>query len=241
MKRTLCVFFSIIFLAFSLFSQSIKFFTPAKPEFTTSAALAAALKKDFRSSPVRFEQTLSADFKELFTDCGYSIQAKKFDFVTHVNYMPTFFQCFRAGLGVNYHFYRYFDTFTENDLIFTTRFKWCRTDFFNMEVAAGIMMKFAMIDSIRQYKPVIDNYCFAFEYLCSWNLTPEWTVYASLASLDYFDYPLFGTPFFKGGVSYHINDNFTVDGSLAFKFIDMIVSTSYLSQSILKAGVKYSF
>ncbi len=241
MKRIVCFFFSITFLAFSLFSETIKFFTPERPELTTSASLAVALKKDFRSSPLRFEQTISADFKELFTDCGYSIQAKKFDFVTHVNYMPTFFKSFRAGIGFNYHFYRYFDTFTENDLIFTTRFKWCRTDFFNMEVAAGIMMKFAMIDSIRQYRPVIDNYCLTFEYLCSWNLTPQWTVYASLASFDYFDYPLFGTPFFKGGATYHIKDNLAINASLSFKFIDMVVSTAYLSQCILKAGVEYNF
>ena len=241
MKRTLCVLFTITFLALSLFSESIKFFTPARPDLTTSAELAAALKQDFRSSPIRFEQTFSADFKELFLDCGYSIQASKFDFVNHINYMPTFFHCFRAGIGVGYHFYRYFDTFTENDILFSTRFKWCRTDFFNMEVAAGFMMKFALIDSIRDYSPIIDNYCFTFEYLCNWNLNPLWTVYASLASFDYFDYPLFGTPFFKGGASYHIRDNLAIDASLAFKFIDMVVSTAYCSQCILKAGVKYSF
>lgn len=241
MKRTFCVFFSIIFLAFSLFSQTIKFFTPQKPDFTTTASLAVALKQDFRSSPLRFEQTIAADFKELFVDCGYSIQTSKFDFVNHINYMPLFFNCFKAGVGFNYHFYRYFDTFTENDLIFTTRFKWCRTNFFNMEVAGGFMMKYALIDSIRKYKPIIANYCFTFEYLCKWNLTPEWNIYASFASLDYFDYPLFGTPFFKGGVCYHIKDNFAIDGSLAFKCIDMVIGTANLSQCIFKAGVRYSF
>ena len=240
MKKTLCMLFSI-FLSTSIFSQTINFFTLQKPDFTVSTSLAGAIKKDFRSSPVRFDQTFSADMKEIFQDCGFAVQESKLDFVYHLNYMPLFFQCFRFGVGFNYHFYRYFDVFTENDLIFSSRFRWCRTDFFNFDVVAGFMLKFAQIDSIKKYKSIIDNYSFTFEYLCNWNLTPEWTVYASLASIDSFDYPLFGTPFFKGGFCYKPRKYIGFDTSLSFKFIDMVVSTTYLSQCILKTSALVYF
>ena len=122
----------------SLFGQAVNFITTEKADFSVSFTLADSFRRDLRTEPVMFEKYFSADFKELKADCGLAMQDSKIDFTSGVTYLPTFFGWFRGGLGFRQHLYRYINTFTENDLFFSACLEWCKTDFFNAELAGGL-------------------------------------------------------------------------------------------------------
>ena len=110
----------MLLFAAPAFCGSVNLFTNARPDMTASVDLSACLKRDLRTAPFIMDSRFSADFKELYFDCGSALQDQKFDFTTNVFYMPTFLEKFRAGLGFGYHFYRYFNEFSENAFKGTT-------------------------------------------------------------------------------------------------------------------------
>ena len=237
-------FFLIIgFLVFITagFSESIHWFTPGRPEIQTSFIIPASLKCDLQNEVLGLENYTSFDFKELYLDCGFSMQAEKFNFTTGVYYMPLFLEKFRLGIGLNYHLYRYFETFTENDIVPSIRFRWCRTDFFNLDFDCGFIYKIADIDAMHNYKSSLNDFSYFLELFMRWQFTPTFDFYFSLKSIDYFDYPLLGTPFFKTGFDYEFTEGAKLNIDLTLKFVDMITSAVYLSECILRTGVKVNF
>ena len=225
----------------SIFGQAVNFISTEKPELSISFTLADSLRWDLRTEPVMFENYFSADFKELRADCGFSLQNSKIDFTSGVSYLPTFFGWFRSGFGFRHHIYRYIGSFTENDLLLSACLEWCKTDFLNAELAGGFALKFASIDAIKDVKPVVFNACPFLELKANFIITPKLNVYTSFASFDYFDYPLFATPFFKTGLGYRFDENCIIDCSVTLKFVDMITSAVYLNDCILRTSLKVSF
>lgn len=240
-KLLLCM--CLLFLVTGAFSQGVNFFTKEKPEVTTEFAVAGAFKSEVASSPIIAETKVSVDFHELLIDFGFAVQAHSFDSTNRFFYMPTIQKKSRYafGVGLNHHWLRYYDTFTENDFLLSGRFHWYKSDFFDMEIAPGLMWKIASIDSIKDSKRAIINFCYLFEYQANFNFTPEFKTYFSLSTMDYFDYPLFGTPFVKIGGSYTFPGNVDLDMSLTMKFVDGIVSAVMLNQCTLRTTVKVHF
>lgn len=223
------------------FCGTVNLFTEGRPDMTACIGVSGCLKRDLRSAPFILDSSFSADFKELYFDCGSALQNQKFDFTTNVYYMPTFYGKFRSGLGIGYHFYRYFNEFSENDILFSLRFCWCKTSFFNVDFSTGFLLKNTIIDAMVNYKSHLFTNSYFLDLRFDWNFTPKFNLWCSISSIDYFDYPLLGTPFFKSGVSYKILDDVGLDLSLSLKFVDMITSAVYLNECILKAGVKVYF
>lgn len=240
LRKKLLILCMLLFAA-PAFCGSVNLFTNARPDMTASVDLSACLKRDLRAAPFILDSRFSADFKELYFDCGSALQDQKFDFTTNAFYMPTFLEKFRAGLGFGYHFYRYFNEFSENDILFSLRFCWCKTSFFNWSFTAGFLLKNSLIDAMAKYKSSLFTNSYFLDLRFDWNFTPQLKAWCSVSSIDYYDYPLIGTPFFKGGLSYKFIDNVSLDLSLSFKFVDMITSAVYLNECILKTGVKVYF
>ena len=241
MKKKVFILLSILVLSAKCFAQKINLFTYEKPELTASAALSFAPKRDMGTPLVGLESTFSADFKELYLKTGFAFQNSRFDFAGSFNYMPTFFNRFRIGIGFTHHFYRYYGSFLENDLLCSLRFKWFVTESLSMDFAGGVMCKFAVIDSIVDYTTAIANYCFSWESNVNWDITSKFNFYAGITSMDFFSYPLFGTPYLKTGLCYHLNEAWGLDASITLKFIDMIVSTACLDACIFRTGAKVYF
>ena len=84
MKRLSLSLFLILFTKLSGFCQNVIFFTPEKPEVTTSIGIAGAFKQDMRSAPVRFDQKVCVDMKELCFDTGYAFQDSRFDITNKI-------------------------------------------------------------------------------------------------------------------------------------------------------------
>ena len=240
-KRFLIAILISIFFTAAGFSEKVHWFTPGKPELEFSVTPCFSFKRDLRNDAIFIETNASADFKELFLDSGLSLQSQKFDFTTRAHYMPLFLDIFQAGIGVDYHFYRFFGVFSENDLLLSLRFKWCRTDFFNLEFDGGFLFKFTTIDLMSSYKSSLNTPSYFLELSMSWQFTPIFDLYCSVKSIDYFDYPLLGTPFFKVGCDYQFAENLKLNAELTLKYVDMITSAVYLSECIFRTGVKVYF
>ena len=241
--NSLLVLLIFLFSGFKLFSESanVVFFDFEKPGISTELSLPIAFKRDLKVDFAGLESKAFVDFTELAFDAGLSIQNQRFDFTTNVNYMPLFLNMFQAGLGIGYHLYRYNGTFTENDILFSARVKWCRTNFFNWDFDGGIILKITDIDSMRSYRANIFNYSYFLGLNFIWHFTPEFDVYGSVKSYDYFDCPLLGTPFFKTGFNYEFAENMKINMDITFKFVDMITSAVYLSQCVYRTSVKVNF
>ena len=240
-KKNLLFILCFLFAAVPLFCQKVNFFTFEKPEITANFSITENFVPELCTDTVITDNYISFDFTELYFDCGTAFQSDRFDYTSHINYMPVFRQKYSAGLGFFHHLMRYYDTFTENDLGITTRFYWNPNAMFNLELAPGFMFKLSSIDSLKSTKPVIFNCGFILAALVRLNLTQDFGLYFSISSLDFFDVPLFGTPFLKTGFSYRFTDDFGFDFSVTCKFFDMVVSAVMLNQCAVKATVKVYF
>ncbi len=245
MKKVKPLLFIIIFLSagFQLFAETagIELFNTSRPSVYTEVTVPFAFKRDLKVDYLGIENRTFVDFKELAFDAGLSLQNKRFDFSTNVKYMPLFFDCLQTGIGVGYHLYRYFGVFSDHDLLLSARLKWCRTELFNWEFDGGIIMKFSDIDSMRAYRSFIFMYSYFLELAFSWQLTPKLNVYGTLKSIDYFDCLMLGTPFAKTGFDYEFDKNLRFNMDITFKFVDMITSAVYLSECVLRTGIKVGF
>ena len=161
-----------------------------------------------------------------------------FDFTNNIFYMPTFFNTFQTGLGLTWHYYRYTDCFTENDLILSTRFRLIKGPVFTFENAIGFLFKFASIDAIKQYKPLIFNISYHWYLLCNWKLTQKTNVWCAVNLQDYFDYPLAISPFLKFGMNYTLTPGVIAGADYTLKYIDMFFSAVYLNESVLRFTFK---
>lgn len=103
LRKKLLILCMLLFAA-PAFCGSVNLFTNARPDMTASVGISGCLKRDLRAAPFIMYSRFSADFKELYFDCGSALQDQKFDFTTNIFYMPSFLEKFRAGFGFGYHF-----------------------------------------------------------------------------------------------------------------------------------------
>ena len=240
MKKHLfaCFVLIYVFICPAVFASEIKWFTPERPEIVTSFAVGFPYAEDLRVDSNPAEIKVTADMQELYMDAGIAVSGVKFDFATHASYMPLFFNRFRAGLALNYHFYRYSDIFYENDYILAARFKWCKGPVFSVDCGIGLFMKFAVIDILQEYVPYLFDGSYVLDVCFNWKITSWASCFFSLSSTDYFDYPLIGTPFIKFGADFRILPVFGLGVDLTLKYVDMITSAVYLNESILRVAFK---
>lgn len=219
-------------------SKKIVWFPETSGKLSITWALAAPFRKDLRSTSPAEQLIFSYDARELRIDAGLQYQANQFDFATHLYYMPTIHDFCQVGIGINYHYYRYFKEFSERDVIGTFRFRWIRGPVFSFELGAGYLYKVASIDAVREYTSNIYNFSYNFDLITSWQFTPAFDFWCGLKLQDYFDYPLALSPIYKLGMDFQCNPDITfgIDGS--FKFIDMFFSAVYLNEAKLRLSLK---
>ena len=236
LKLSLVILISSLF-SFSL-SADINWFTKGLPDINAEWRYSFLTRRDLRNQTPAEEFALGFDFKELRVNTGIKYQYNQLDLTNRVIYMPTLNNAFQAGCGFTWHFYRYFDEFTENDLIFNARFRWLKGPVFSFENAAGVMFKFASIDVIREYSPVIFNFTYNWELLCNWHLFNRSDLWCALNLQDTYDYPLAIGPFLKFGFDFATTPNTIIGLDYTLKFVDMFFSAVYLNESKLRLTFK---
>ncbi len=229
---------NLLFVFLALFICTPLSALTALPAMSAQFGYSFPFAKDLRMSSPAEDFIVAADFGDLEVDSGLQYQAEQLDITSRVFFMPTFFNAFQAGFGFNYHFYRYIKTFTENDLVLTTRFRWIKGPVFSCEVAPGLLFKFATIDAVKKYTPVIYNFSYHFELLCRWQIFQPAAVWCALNLQDYFDYPLAISPVIKVGTEYAARPDLIFGIDYSMKFIDMFYSAVYLNESALRLTLK---
>ena len=238
--RAFLIFFISSFLSFSLSAQEkvIRWFTPGLPDFSAQWGYSVPFRTDLRNPAPSEDFTVAADFGELRLKSGLKYQCEQLDFTNTLIYMPTFFDVFQTGLGINWHFYRYFKEFTENDLTLTARFRLIKGPVFTFENAMGILFKFSSIDAIRQYDSCIYNFSYQHEFLCNFHIQNRADLWFALNLQDYFDYPMAISPFFKFGFDFTATPEIVLGLDYTMKFVDMFFSAVYMNESILRFTFK---
>lgn len=245
-------FVIIIFAFFFCFSLNAKeasdeasenqscicWFSKDKHNFSIQAACALPLKGDVRNPAPAEELIFAADFDQLRFDSGLKLQSEQLDLTNRLFYMPTFFNSFQTGLGINWHFYRYIDTFTENDLTLLLGFRWFKGPVFTFENAAGLLFKFTSIDAVKEYRPLFFNLSYQLEFLFNWYLLDCMNLWVNVKLQDYFDYPLALSPFAKFGFNIWASPELNLGFDFTLKFVDMFYSAVYLNENILRFTVK---
>lgn len=238
-------FFVILFFSFCAFlgaqnngSTSISWFTQEMPELSAQWSFSVPFKKDLRQPGAAEDFIIAADFRELRLDTGIKYQCNQLDITNRAIYMPVFNNAFQAGFGICHHFYSYSKTFTENDIILSTRFRWIKGPVFSFENAVGFLFKFAKIDAVHKNLPCIFNLSYNFELLCKWQVLPNIDFWTGLNLQDYFDYPLAISPIYKIGADYAVRPDIILSIDYTLKFIDMFYSAVYLNESLLRFGFK---
>lgn len=238
-------FIAVLFFSFCVFlsaqdsgNTTISWFTNEMPELSAQWGYSVPFKKDLRQPSAAEDFIIAADFRELRIDTGIKYQFNQLDITNRAVYMPTFNNSFQAGFGLCHHFYRYTKTFTENDIIVSTRFRWIKGPVFLFENAAGFLFKFATIDAVCKNTPCIFNLSYQFELLCKWQLNPSFDFWCAVNLQDYFDYPLAISPFYKIGMNVAVRKELLLGMDYTLKFVDMFYSAVYLNEQVLRFTVK---
>ena len=239
-KRVIGLFLisAIFSLGSFVYAQKVQLFSQTMPDLSIQWGTTFPIQRDLRNPIPAEEIIFAADFKELRADAGLKYQTDQFDFTNHIFYMPTFYNSFQAGLGFNHHYYRYEGLFTENDFIFSARFRWMKGPVFSFEVAPGIFLKYASIDAIKKYKPYIFNFSYHFSLLLNWHVLQKANLWCALNLQDYFDYPLAISPFYKIGFDYAVAPDLVFGVDYSLKYIDMFFSAVYLNEGMLRFTCK---
>ena len=222
-------------------SKKIVWFHTVDPEHSITWAQSIPIKKDLRANSPAEQIIFAYDAKEIRLDAGFQYQADQFDFATHLFYMPTFYDTFQAGIGINYHLYRYFDEFSESDFIESLRFRWIRGSVFSLECGAGYIYKIASIDAVKSYTNRIYSFSYHFDLLVNWKIKQVFDLWFSLKLQDYFDYPLAISPFYKFGFDVKCAPNLVLGADYSLKYVDMFFSAVYLNQSVARFFCKVVF
>ncbi len=222
-------------------SKKIVWFHTVHPEHSITWAHSFPVKKDLRANTPAEQLIIAYDAKEIRIDAGLQYQANQVDFTTHFFYMPTFYNTFQAGIGLNYHAYRYIDEFYESDFIESLRFRWIRGPVFSLECGAGYLYKIASIDAVKSYSSRIYSFSYHFDLLLNWKIKQVFDLWCSLKLQDYFDYPLAISPFYKLGFDVKCGPNLILGADYSLKFVDMFFSAVYLNQSVARVFCKVVF
>jgi hypothetical protein len=238
--KAFLVFLISSFFCFSLYAResNIRWFTPGAPDLSAQWGYSLPFRGDLRNPAPSEDFILAADYGELRLKSGIKYQCNQLDLTNTFIYMPTFFDVFQAGVGINWHFYRYVKEFTENDLTFTGRFRWIRGPVFSFENSLGFLFKFASIDAIRQNQPCIFNFSYQHELLLNWHIFNRADLWFALNLQDYFDYPLAISPFYKFGFDFEAVPGIVLGMDYTMKFVDMFYSAVYMNESILRFTFK---
>lgn len=239
-------FFSAIFF-FTFFSaplyagDAVDWLPEGKPKISAQWGTSFPFKKDLRNPSPAEEFIAGADWRELRYDSGIKYQCNQFDYTSRFFYMPTFFDAFQTGFGLTWHFQRYIDVFTENDIVLSTHFRWIKGRIFSCELGPGLLFKFASIDAVRKYQPVLFNLSYSLDLLCRWQLFDSAGLWCGVQLQDYFDYALAISPFIKFGADYSVVPGLIFGIDYTLKYIDMFYSAVYLSESVLRFTAKVTF
>ena len=234
----LFIFFAFIYTPLSAQDNSINFFTDGMPDLSAQWGLSFPARRDLKNPSPSEDFIVAADYHELRIDSGIKYQHNQIDFTNRVIYMPTFFNCFQAGIGTTWHYYRYVREFSENDFIMSARFRWIKGPVFSFENAFGLLFKLSSIDAIEEYSSEIYNYSYQQELLCNWHLFNTADLWFAVNLQDYFDYPLAISPFIKFGFNYATKQNTVLGLDFTMKFVDMFFSAVYLNEAILRFSFK---
>lgn len=205
MKRLLVLCLLLLSSSY-IFSVSVKFFTPEKPEITIKPAIQMSFWPDNKNTGFDFSTIAYFDMHELLWDAGFNINSDNMDFTTQAIYWPAFGKRhqFNLGVAVTYHLYNYYSTFAENDWFIDVCYKHVYSDYFELRTRCGLMIKSTQIYSVKDYMPYLTNKTMNFDLKLSWFPGKNWICYASLASNSYFNYPNFLSIFMGTGVEYKI-------------------------------------
>lgn len=247
MKKRQLVFFLFILIFSSFFtglhadesdSGRITWLSDQKPVISGTWAYTAPFRRDLRTTSPAEEFIAALDMRELRADWGIKYQTSQLDIASHIFYMPTISNICQFGLGLNYHFYRYFGEFTENDFIVTLRFRWIKGPVFSFENGVGYLFKTATIDAIKEYKSRINNLSYNYDLICRWQFVPAFGLWCGLQLQDFFDYPLAISPIYKFGLDLKCNPTITLGSDLSLKYADMFFSAVYLNEAVLRFTCK---
>ena len=70
---------SILLFTVPAFCGTVNLFTEGRPDMAASVGVSGCLKRDLRAAPFILDSGFSADFKELYFDCGSALQSNKFE------------------------------------------------------------------------------------------------------------------------------------------------------------------
>lgn len=196
------------------------------------------VRKDFNNQNVAAELLAEGSFFDFEADAGFKACKTGVHCTVTGLYMPEIFESFRIGGGLRYHFMNYEKIFTENNLLATAHVRYTTPRLFTIEGAYNAIFIFTNINSIKNDTSILFNFTSGFELFLSKQFADIYNAYLNITTFDYFDYPNLGTPFIKIGLEVTPIERISAMVDFTIKMEDMFTSTTYISGSYVRLGMK---
>ncbi|NLC93282.1 MAG: hypothetical protein GX677_07475 [Treponema sp.] len=241
MMKKLFILTFLFIASYQIFAQ-INFFTVEKPSIELRTDVDFPIKKDLKFENIGISNSVTAKMNELYTNLGVRISKSTFDLVTEAVYAPTFFNIVNIGAGFTYHFYNYFNTSYENDILAGVYFSWHKGPIFRFDGRVCYFAKIATIldnsYSFIKKNETLKNTSVVINLHFLWQIASWINVYFNFESSNYYDYVLFGTPFFTTGFQINAINNLSFGSDIKIKMVDMFTVPPSISELKINTFVK---
>ncbi|MCQ2592342.1 MAG: hypothetical protein MJ188_06115 [Treponema sp.] len=227
--KKISLFFTIFLFITNIWGQ----------EFSTSLFGSFPITHDFTNQEPFFQLIADGKYSIFQADGGISITNREFNFTTHGFVVPhNFSNGLSIGYGAGYHHLKYQNIFNQNNLQISAKLEYTTKHNFFIKTNVGVLLLFTTINYLIKTNPVIFSNSWCIEVLMSKQFNQFIKGYLIISSFDYFDYPNLGIPFIKTGVEFSGIPYITPILDYTIKLEDMFTSTTYVSGSYIRLGVK---
>lgn len=198
------------------------------------------IQPSLKNESLSLSSIVYLDFSSIDVNGGFRFSPYSTDSVFNFLVTPLKLNIFELGAGCGYHFYDYFTSFVEHDIILNSHVAFLKDNIFRLQLNMGSFFKATFFKN----KIITNNLWTPTIFLSLsfvWNINEHFRFFISASSIDYFDYSVIGTPFFKSGVDLIFSDKLSFGADYTMKFIDMIAVAENISEMLLSIYARVSF
>ena len=208
-----------------------------KPEISFRTSITAPIQQSMKNRFPSVSSAIFFDFNSLYGELGFNICIDSSDTVLNLFLKPLAFDRFELGVGLGYHIYDYFSSFLEHDFLFNNYIACLYSDILRVQINFGLFEKVTKFKNLNKAR-LLCYTTFIFGVNINWNISKYIKLYSGVNSIDYYDYSLFGTPYFSSGIQLSLKDNFNVGIEYKMKLIDMVAVAENISEMLLTFYMK---
>lgn len=244
MKKILLAFFILPFLALNFaFAANLLPYKNQKPKHYLQFNLSRSFSRGIEHDQTFFSAEYNFDFTPFLGFAAIQIEENILNATFRTQWIPLMFQTdrgeWRLGGAASYRLQKYSCYYDEHDFIFESAARWNSKNNFSIAGRLGYSWRLTFFPDIPDFHFCEGDIVFKNEFCKAWNFGLE--IFGALGSYSDFRHPLFFCPQMQAGVAYNFDEHLRLAAQVEWGTTDFLASVIYVSYTLVKFNVRFSF